>query len=62
MSSAHEPTLLGHYRVAERVAQGSFGRVLRVIDGAGESRALKVMIKKRNIDNFLIYSEAIEGR
>jgi hypothetical protein len=23
----------------------------------GASRALKVMIKKRNIDNFLIYSE-----
>jgi len=29
---------------------------------SGESRALKVMIKKRNIDNFLIYSEAIAGR
>ncbi|MFC0222112.1 hypothetical protein [Nocardioides zeicaulis] len=29
---------------------------------SGESRALKVMIKKRNIDNFLIYSEAVEGR
>lgn len=27
----------------------------------GAARALKVMISKRNIDNFLIYSEAIDG-
>jgi transcriptional regulator with GAF, ATPase, and Fis domain len=42
VSSAHDPALLGRYRVAERVARGSFGRVLRVVDGHGESRALKI--------------------
>jgi transcriptional regulator with GAF, ATPase, and Fis domain len=43
VSTAHEAALLGRYRILERVARGSFGRVLRVIDaGSGESRALKI--------------------
>jgi hypothetical protein len=47
------------------VNEANFGIVLgefaqgKQPDGA--DRALKVMIKKRNIDNFLIYSESIAG-
>jgi transcriptional regulator with GAF, ATPase, and Fis domain len=42
VSSAHASLLLGQYRVVERVARGSFGRVLRVVDGSGQPRALKI--------------------
>ncbi len=39
--------MLGRYRLVERVSAGSFGRVYRVIDAQGASRALKLAVGAR---------------
>ena len=39
--------MLGRYRLVERVSAGSFGRVYRVVDPGGVSRALKLAVGAR---------------